>query len=227
MSRYPYSQYRILQFSKAPQAGKVKTRMASCLDYDQCAELHAALTEQVFCNLRQAQLCPQQLWVAGDPWHAFFRTLIQGTDIQIQPQVDGDLGERLAAATQQCLAEQDVSGVLLVGSDCPSIDRAYLLQAVRALASGQDAVIGPACDGGYVLLGLSRFEASLFEHIDWGTERVADQTCLAMDRLNWRYTELAVLPDIDRPEDLARLAHAAYSPQLQSFAHMAPATNQA
>jgi len=218
MSIYPYPQYRFLQFAKAPEAGKVKTRMASCLNADQCAELHSALVAQVFQNLRQAQLCPQQLWVTDGPGHPFFQMLIEGESVSIQRQVDGDLGGRLAAATRQVLEQPAVSGILLVGSDCPAMDRKYLLSAIDALVSGQDAVIGPASDGGYVLLGLSRYEPSLFDNIDWGTARVAEQTRLAMDRLDWRYVELEVLPDIDRPEDLQRLADSSYSRQLRAFA---------
>jgi len=71
-----------------------------------------------------------------------------------------------------------------------------------------DAVIGPALDGGYVLLGLRRFDPHLFQAIEWGGERVLAQTMKALENLGWSYLLLQPLADIDRPEDLRLLPDA-------------------
>ena len=91
--------------------------------------------------------------------------------------------------------------VLLVGSDCPSIDAGYLSAAVNALDT-HDVVLGPAVDGGYVLIGARSIARSLFENVDWGTSRVYEQTVARLAAAGLSWTALAALPDVDRPEDL-------------------------
>jgi len=94
---------------------------------------------------------------------------------------------------------------ILVGSDIPALSAQYLRDAERALAGGDDVVIGPAEDGGYVLVGLSRCDAGLFREIPWGGPRVLPETRLRIAALRWRLSELSALWDVDRPDDLQRL----------------------
>ena len=91
--------------------------------------------------------------------------------------------------------------VILVGSDCPAIDRPVLSRAVRWLQQA-DVVIGPAADGGYYLLGARRVDPGLFRGIDWGSERVLAQTEAQLAQAGYRWRRLETLRDIDRPEDL-------------------------
>jgi glycosyltransferase A (GT-A) superfamily protein (DUF2064 family) len=93
--------------------------------------------------------------------------------------------------------------VVLIGTDCPPLDGDYLARALAAMAD-RDAVLGPAEDGGYVLLGLWRAAPELFADMPWGTDRVAALTRQRMAALGWRWAELPMLWDLDRPEDLAR-----------------------
>ncbi|HKI81038.1 MAG TPA: DUF2064 domain-containing protein, partial [Pseudodesulfovibrio sp.] len=79
-------------------------------------------------------------------------------------------------------------------------------QALGHLADGSDAVMAPAQDGGYVLLGLRRAAHGLFTDIPWGTGRVAAVTRRRMRELRWHWRELPLQWDVDRPEDLERLA---------------------
>jgi glycosyltransferase A (GT-A) superfamily protein (DUF2064 family) len=65
--------------------------------------------------------------------------------------------------------------------------------------------MGPAEDGGYVLIGLRQFDARLFSNVTWGTERVAHETRERLQSLGWRWQELETLWDVDRPADLVRL----------------------
>jgi rSAM/selenodomain-associated transferase 1 len=97
----------------------------------------------------------------------------------------------------------DYSQVVVIGTDCPEITPDYLNRAFSALENGVDAVIGPALDGGYVLLGLRSFTPSLFDNIQWGTDQVLSATQHNLRMLNWQWDELDMLRDIDTPEDLA------------------------
>jgi len=94
---------------------------------------------------------------------------------------------------------------ILVGSDVPALSARYLRDADRALRRGDDAVIGPAEDGGYALIGLSRCDPELFRDIPWGGPEVMAETRRRIAALAWRSSELRVLWDVDRPEDLERL----------------------
>jgi rSAM/selenodomain-associated transferase 1 len=94
--------------------------------------------------------------------------------------------------------------VLLVGSDCPGLRAAHLREALRALES-HDAVFIPAEDGGYVLVGLKRAAAAIFEGVAWGTPEVMAQTRARLAAAGLSSRELAALWDVDRPEDLERL----------------------
>ena len=93
--------------------------------------------------------------------------------------------------------------MIIIGTDCPEIDKVYLEQAFSAL-DNVDAVIGPAVDGGYVLLGLKRYSPELFTNFLWGSNSVFSQTCKVLNNLSWSYKELDIMHDIDRPEDLLR-----------------------
>ncbi len=93
---------------------------------------------------------------------------------------------------------------LLIGCDCPVLTPAYLREAAAALAEGNDVVFGPAEDGGYVLIGAARSPLQLFEDIAWGTSTVMQATRARLARGNWRWRELGLLWDLDRPEDLLR-----------------------
>lgn len=197
------SERLLVQFAKAPVAGRVKTRMISALSPEQSVELHCQLTEHCLEALLQTDAVDVQLWVGDQPEHGFFQALKKAhPQITINEQQGGDLGERMYAMFAQTLENYD--RVVLVGSDCPFIDVNYLNDAFAALDVAP-AVIGPATDGGYVLIGLSKHDRQIFAGIDWGSSRVLSQTRKVLEDLQWSCIELPALPDIDRPEDLKRL----------------------
>jgi hypothetical protein len=96
--------------------------------------------------------------------------------------------------------------VLLVGADIPDMTHEDLREARKALDGGCDAVLGPAEDGGYWLIGARRHDAHLFEQIAWSESDVAQRTRERLRTLGWRWHEVATRWDVDRPEDLRRLA---------------------
>jgi rSAM/selenodomain-associated transferase 1 len=187
-------------FAKAPVPGRVKTRLVSSLGEAGAAELQRQLIERTLRTALAAGLGEVELWCAPGVNDAFFSDCAGRYGVVLRGQGQGDLGARMSRAL--------AAGApgLLVGSDCPALSAEYLRAAGVALAGGNDAVFGPAEDGGYVLIGLSRSPpAQLFDDIAWGTAAVMQETRARLARLNWRWQELATLWDVDRPEDLQRL----------------------
>ena len=190
------------QLAREPVSGQVKTRLIPALSALQAMSLHSAMVERIARTLCDSGLGEVRLWVDGDENHALFtRCRRLGVSVILR-QSGGDLGERMAAICEQCLAR--AAAVVLVGSDAPSIDAGYLQTASQALAE-VDAVLGPALDGGYVLFGLRRFTPELFSGISWGEDTVLEKTLEKLEALRWSYRLLETRPDIDRPEDLRHL----------------------
>jgi len=191
-------------FAKAPTPGRVKTRLIPALGESGAAQLQRQLIERTLRVAVAAGLGTPELWCAPDPDDSFFAVCAKRYGISLRPQGEGDLGMRMARALESALAAG--SPGLLIGCDCPALTPAYLREAAAALAGGNDAVLGPAEDGGYVLIGLARSQpAQLFQDIAWGSASVMQETRTRLARGNWRWRELPLLWDVDRPEDLRRL----------------------
>ncbi|MHA7815301.1 MAG: TIGR04282 family arsenosugar biosynthesis glycosyltransferase [Pseudohaliea sp.] len=195
----PAQERRLLQFAREPVPGEVKTRMQPVLDAAAACELHIALLTHTARQLAGVRRCGRELWVAGDPAHPALRHAAALGRAGVRRQRGADLGERMRHALETALA--GAPRVVLVGSDCPGLDAAYVEDAFAALATA-DVVLGPALDGGYVLIGVRRVDARLFQGVSWGTDAVLAQTLARVDALGWRVALLAPRRDIDRPEDL-------------------------
>jgi len=196
---------RILLFAKAPMPGQTKTRLTPALGAVGAARLHAQLlraTVDRLANGLHGQIEARlELWCAPDTAHPLFQELAATYGIELRAQSDGDLGDRLLSGCRDALRRSD--SAVLIGSDCPDLGPAQLAQAIAALqAPGVDAVLGPATDGGYVLIGLRRAESALFRQMPWGGDRVAEITRQRLAALGWYWQELPALRDVDRPEDL-------------------------
>ena len=194
---------RVVVFAKAPEPGKVKTRLIPALGAEGAAALHRRLVRHSLRTAQEAALGPVELWCAPDARHAFFRECAREFGVSLHSQGEGDLGERMRSAFEAALSR--AARVILVGGDIPALSSRYLRDAERALRGDHDAVIGPAEDGGYVLVGLARSDAELFRGIPWGGPEVLKETRLRIAALGWRGLELPTLWDADRPEDLERL----------------------
>ena len=188
---------RILLFAKPPLPGRVKTRLIPAVGEDGACSVHTSLLRRVGQQLVQWQLAPLQLWAGMEgPFPAFFDRW------SYQLQCEGNLGERMAHAARKNLVSE-TQKVLFLGSDCPVLTREYLESAMAALETS-DVVLGPAEDGGYVLLGMRRFIPAVFERIDWGTDQVLEQTRSRLQEAKASWQALDTLWDVDRPEDLTR-----------------------
>ncbi len=188
--------------AKAPIAGRVKTRLAPLLGNDGALALHRQLIESTLFRARDAALGAVTLWIDGDITLPEVTTCALRQRVGLQAQQGADLGARMQAAFASTFAkapERDTR-CLLIGSDCPALTPLTLRQAAAAL-DHHDAVLVPALDGGYVLLGLTRPQPALFAAIAWGTDSVLAATRARVRSAGLRCAELEPLPDLDTPDD--------------------------
>ncbi len=195
------SKQHLIIFTRYPEPGKTKTRLIPALGITGAANLQRQMTEhtlkQVSKFLETRSISVEIRFAGGDS------QLMQnwlGTDIIYQPQGEGDLGQRMARSLSHGFAS-DAEKIVIIGTDCPSINADVLNQAFEELDTA-DLVLGPAMDGGYYLIGLCRPIPELFVGIDWGTDLVWEQTIEIARSRNLSRVNLRTLTDIDRPEDL-------------------------
>lgn len=189
------------QFARAPVPGRVKTRMQPALSPGEACALHEQLVLWTTRSLLQAQLGAVELWTAGGGDHALFQQCLSEGVRRLCVQQGVDLGERMQHALTAGL--QKAGRVVLVGSDCPWIDSAYLALAVQALER-HDIVLGPALDGGFVLIAVRcALRRSVFDGVSWGTGTVLEETLARAAEAGFSTELLPPLQDIDRPDDLA------------------------
>ncbi len=193
----------IIVFARAPQPGRVKTRLVPRLGAWRAARLQARLTRRTLRTAQAAHCGPVELHGAPRARHAFFLQCARESNIALRGQRGRELGERMFNALADGLRRH--RAVILVGTDCPALRASDLRRAARALAGGCAAVIAPAEDGGYPLIGLRRVSPRLFEGIAWGGAEVFARTAGRLERIGWRWRRLRTLWDVDRPEDLDRL----------------------
>jgi hypothetical protein len=159
---------------KTPITGLCKTRLSPPLDPEECAAISA-------CFIRDLAATIDALARTADGVVAYavytpigserrLQALLPG-GFRLMPQSDGNFGERLLNATVDLLnAGHD--GAILVNSDSPTLPLSIPRDAVRAVRGGDAAVLSPALDGGYTLIGLSHPHARLFADIPWSTPQV-------------------------------------------------------
>ena len=193
-----------MMFVKAPEPGAVKTRLLTHLAPQEAADLYRAFVADSAGTL--ARTTAQRKVIAYTPASglAAVRELLGETvaaGFDFVPQPDAGLGQRLAGLFRDRF-EEGVERVVVIGSDSPSlpstiVDEAFSLLQTRRL------VLGPCTDGGYYLLGQSRFDAGIFGGVDWSTGLVLEQTLR-----NARGESIGLLPpwyDVDSPAEAAFL----------------------
>jgi len=197
-------------FARAPVPGAAKTRLIPRLGPEGAAKLHASMVRKALQVALDSSLGPVTLWCTPDPDHAFFAGLQHEFGVALRPQADGDLGERMLAAFQT----HEPSPLLLIGTDCPVLSPANLRRAASDLVEGADAVFLPAEDGGYALVGLTQAIPEIFRAMPWGSDTVMAETRKRLSMLRTKWTEPAVVWDVDRPEDVDRLLASGLLPDL-------------
>jgi rSAM/selenodomain-associated transferase 1 len=216
--------------AKAPQAGRSKTRLCPPLTGEQAAAMSAAFlrdtTENMAAAARQAAIAPYAAYAPLGTESLLGACLAEGTALLLAdggavaaPGVAG-FGRCLLHAIDGMLAAGHAAACVL-SADSPTIPTAFLVQAATLLlAPGDRAVLGPADDGGYYLLGLKRPHAAMFRDIAWSTETVADATRARAGEIGLDLIELEPWYDVDDAASLGVLLR-------ESTGYAAPATRAA
>ena len=182
-------------FTRAPELGRVKTRLAQDIGAAAALETHLQLLSHTLDQVAVQDGWDAELWVAGDPSSVPAR----GLPVRIQPQ--GDLGDRMLAAIETITARGQRA--LVIGSDCPVLSSTYLIDAAAAL-DDCDLVLGPSEDGGYALVGMHRAHPELFVDMTWSVPEVCSETQHRAARLGLSVVLLPELWDVDTIDDWRR-----------------------
>jgi rSAM/selenodomain-associated transferase 1 len=186
--------------AKAPIAGFVKTRLIPVLGAGGAAVLQGRLVERAVETACAAVVGPVTLWTTPDESHPTFQSVAARLGVTLARQADGDLGARMLAAVAAANAS-----VLVIGSDCPALTSDHLRTAADVLRDRAHAVVIPAEDGGYALIGMRTPEPALFSDMPWSTPDVMDETRRRLRALGLTWQEPATLWDVDLPTDLERM----------------------
>ena len=191
-------------FAKPPRPGRVKTRLAKSIGDDAAAALYVELLVRTLATARDAERAgvvdDVELWVAPGDDAGVLRELATTHGFTLREQAGEDLGSRMRTALRDALSRG--SRAIVIGTDVPGYDVAYLAAAAAALQR-HDIVVGPAEDGGYVLIGLAR-DVDVFSGVSWSTERVMRETRAILQASHASWQELATLWDVDTHADLER-----------------------
>lgn len=198
-------------FVKFWQPKAVKTRLAAGLGDVQASEMyrdfvfHLLVRHSSSCDSRELVFSPESRI------SEFRQILPRAWDLT--PQSDGDLGTRMRRFFEDQFSRTDSPDdagikhkVIVIGTDCPQLDREIIESALLALDDAS-VVIGPSTDGGYYLIGMSEMSVDVFTDIAWSTSDVLTQTIARLDERQIRYHLLAPLTDIDERGDLMKLEY--------------------
>ena len=194
----------VLVFTKAPQPGVSKTRLIPALGADEAAAAHEVLVLRTLDMTRDLGVAGEDYQVSlwGAVPHPALELWSDQFALPLHLQAAGDLGQKMLHGFASAL-DSGADQAVLIGSDCPAMTAEYIRQACAALRAS-DLVLGPAEDGGYVLIGCKQVYAELFANIPWGSDKVLARTLEQAEQLELSVTLLATLWDVDRPEDWAR-----------------------
>ncbi len=196
--RGPAPRGTLLVFARAPEAGRVKTRLAAAIGDSRAHEVYRQLGRRVVDQVRDG---PWSTVICHDPPGAerALRAWLGDDRLKFQPQDPGHLGERMAAALKDALSTG--APACLVGTDAPGVDASLVSEAFDALEQA-DVVFGPALDGGYYLVALRSPAPELFRDIPWSTGQVLSRSVDRARTMGLRVHLLLPLRDVDTLADL-------------------------
>jgi rSAM/selenodomain-associated transferase 1 len=235
----PEQSCAIAIIAKAPRPGHVKTRLQAVLHPDEAAAMGTAFLRDTIANLlqagHQAPIAPFIAYAPAGEESRFDNIIPEGVSLLLADGTNGDapgvqgFGRVLLDTTRTLLA-RGYGAVCVLCADSPTLPTAYLVSAARHLLDGTtvdgpvirpDVVLGPAEDGGYWLLGLTKPHPEPYANITWSSDRVADETRDRCAAAGLRLVELRTWYDVDDPLALARLigeGFSTYRPGSRPFA---------
>ena len=183
----------VIVFVKNIKLGKVKTRLAKTIGNPGAFEVYSELvqvTEKATTNLEADKRIYFSDAVVDSKWQSEYKTVQEGID----------LGERMKNAFNKGFAD-DYERIVLIGSDLPDITAEHINQGLKALGNNE-VVFGPAEDGGYYLIGLSKMHDFVFNNKPWSQTSLLEETLKELKVNHVAFTTLETLNDIDTFEDL-------------------------
>ncbi len=186
----------LIIFYRNPEFGKVKSRLAATVGEDRALAIYlymAAHARRVSSLVSVDRVVYYSSFIDREdnwPTDTFAKRLQHGYD----------LGERMKHAFEESF-KSGYDSICIIGTDCLEITEEILANAFEAL-DNNDAVIGPAADGGYYLLGMNQFMSELFDNKAWSTSSVCHDTLNDFKRFECSYHLLPVLHDVDTEADL-------------------------
>lgn len=183
----------VLFFIKYPEAGKVKTRLGEVVGNTVAADLYKRFVEDMLNGLSKVTSALRIYYLPQEGVDLQARlTEWLGDGYSYFPQAGANLGERMKGAMQQAFAD-GFDRAILMGSDVPDFPPELVQKAMQDMER-MDAVVGPAYDGGYYLIGFRKevFFPEIFDGIVWGEADVYRPT---MERLRSKGLEVLRLPD--------------------------------
>ena len=192
----------IIIFAREPVYGQVKTRLIPALGEKGATEFYSKLLAYTINNVITAVLSPVNLCITPESHISYFAEMPCADQFEISLQAGDDLGMRMYHALASGLKQY--SKVILIGTDCPFLKKTDLQQAISALDEN-DMVFSPAKDGGYVLVGAKKVLPDIFTDIEWGTDKVMEQSRKALTVNDFCWQELSEQQDVDIESDLRYL----------------------
>jgi len=193
----------LLFFVRSPGKGNVKSRLAAAIGHELTVKLYKSFVLQMLSTLKKGNFA---FYVCFHPENALkgLKKWLGGRHHYI-PQEGKDLGERMKNAFAAAF-QTGFKRVVLIGSDIPDLPLEFIQEAFTSLEE-KDAVIDPAYDGGYYLIGFTdkAFSPKVFEGMTWGTKTVFDDTMKVLEGLQKKVYTLKPLRDIDTVEDLIEI----------------------
>ncbi|MEJ2154599.1 MAG: TIGR04283 family arsenosugar biosynthesis glycosyltransferase [Desulfobacteraceae bacterium] len=193
------SDCHLILFGRYPVPGKTKTRLIPLLGQVGAAEWHRRQTENTLKKVMEYRGVYSVAFCYTGGGRDLVRRWLGPAPLHLTQQVGGDLGERMRAVLFEAL-DRGAGRVVLVGTDIPQMTSAHIIAAFDAM-DRHELVLGPSRDGGYWLIGL-RCKADIFRDIQWGSDKVLDQTLTRARQQGLKTACLPKLNDIDTPSDL-------------------------
>lgn len=193
------SQDKLVIFVKNAKLGEVKTRLAAGIGDELALKVYLELLKITH------QAC-KRIDSKKEVWYSKY---IENNDLwniglfEKKVQYGNNLGERMKNVFQESFENERLDKVILIGSDCPNLTTDILNQAFKQLSSS-DLVLGPAEDGGYYLIGMSKYIPDVLKDMEWSVESVFSETLKRAQQENLSYSMLPTLFDIDTVEELKR-----------------------
>ncbi len=191
----------VIIFTRYPEFGKVKTRLAASVGNESAYNIHKLLAEHTIRECLKLDENEYTLFVfyLNEGEEKLWRDWL---DIRflIYSQLGADLGEKMANAFESVFT-LGFEKIILIGTDIPDISETILTKSFKVLDKNE-IVIGPSKDGGYYLIGMNKYFNKVFEGINWGNDSVFKNTIEKIELNNLNFETIDKLNDIDVIEDL-------------------------